>query len=67
MGAEYTETKKRATMNWRMKNKEKFNSYMKPFSHIYYHSHKEIRSKINAKNYLYKKECAIFRNILLDA
>ena len=66
MGSKYTESQKRATLNWRIKNKEKFNSYMKPLSNKYYHSHKEIRSIINAKNYLYKKESGIFRNILID-
>ena len=66
MGAEYTEAQKRATLNWRMNNKEKFNLYMKPFSHKYYHSHREIRSVINKKNYLYKKESITFRNILID-
>jgi hypothetical protein len=66
MGAEYTEAQKRATLNWRIKNKEKFNLYMKSLAYDYYHSHQEIRSVINAKNYLYKKESRIFRNILID-
>lgn len=55
-----------AQMKWRSENREKYNKLMAPVSRRYYNENKEIESKKSLGRYYYKKEAAIFRNILID-
>ena len=53
-------------MNWRNKNKAKYNEYCNEKFQEYYIKNKELIKLKMAKQYLYKKEAQIFRNILIE-
>ena len=55
-----------AQLKWRSQNRDAYNQLMVPISRRYYRENKEAESKKSLARYYYKKECQIFRNILID-
>ena len=62
----YNATVKKSIMKWRETHNTEYLEYMRPHSLRYYNEHKDTCNARRIKLYYYKKECAIFRNILLD-
>lgn len=58
----YDERMKTCIYNWREKNKQKYNDYMR---NIVYIRHADVIKEKRMKKYYLEKEMAIFRNILL--
>lgn len=65
MAKYYNENTKKASYKWRENNKDEYLEYMKPQTLRYYHSHKIECNERRMKLYYYRKECEIFRKILL--
>ena len=61
----YTEAQKRANAKWRDNNIEKFKAVVRPIALAYYRNNKKYCDMKRMGRYYYKKECLIFRNILL--
>jgi fructose-1,6-bisphosphatase len=55
-----------AQLKWRSQNRATYNQLMLPISRRYYIQNKEVQNKKALGRYYYKKECQIFRNILID-
>ena len=53
----YTEAQKRATLKWRLKNKEKWNLYMADMNYDYRHKDMEANRRNNNLNYRYRQDC----------
>ena len=62
----YNETQKRAIMNWRSKNKDRYNELSRQAVKRSYEKNKEIKIQKTLGRYYLKKEFEIFRNILID-
>ena len=62
----YNENSKKAIDKWRLKNKEKYNSYMLTKVKEYRINNNEHSNRLRMLRYYYHKEAAIFRNILIE-
>jgi hypothetical protein len=58
-----TEAQKRAQQRWRETHREAYNACQLKFSDKYYQDNKDKVLEYKRKNYIYKKQCEIFRNI----
>jgi hypothetical protein len=59
----YTPAQQKATMNWRLKNREKWNECMKRYNKTYQDSNK-ASFKAKCRGYIaYRNECNRLRNI----
>ena len=71
MGKIYTLAQQKATMKWRLKNKEKWAEYMVHINHNYRHKDMDANRARQNSYYHYKKDCdyvsvaKVFRHILL--
>jgi hypothetical protein len=57
---------KKAIFKWREKNKETHSAYSKNYCSEYNSKHREEINRKTLLNYHYKKQCRIFREILID-
>lgn len=67
----YTKAQKKAILNWRKKNPEKYNKYHNEKGKEYYKSNAEVLRQKRMDRYYFVKEnnydeiCKVFRKILL--
>ena len=61
----YSTAQKNNILKWRNKNRDKYNDYMNNYSKGYYQINAETFKKKRRYHYHYKKECDIFRKILM--
>lgn len=57
---------KKAIKKWRDTNREQYNEYQLQISKRYYENNREKVLEKKSKEYLLKKQCKIFMNILLE-
>lgn len=68
----YSKAQKKAILNWRKRNIDKYNAYHNEKGKEYYKSKAEVLRQKRMERYYYAKEnnyqevCKIFRRILLD-
>ena len=61
----YNDKSKVSIYKWREANKDVYNEYMNVKSTAYYASNRDMIREKKRLRYVYLKECAIFRNILI--
>jgi hypothetical protein len=57
---------KKSIYKWRENNLDSFRAYNNEYCRKYNAANREKLNKMNKGTYHYKKECKIFRNILLE-
>jgi hypothetical protein len=56
---------KKTIYEWRDNNQDAYRAYVKVYNDQYNKEHREAINRKTLGNYYYKKQCQIFRNILL--